>query len=70
MGWNGTSIKTSWLRQQGRGNASSRTLDWRFKRFFCDGCQREHGRYVDRTRTIDGKLLCNRQFYKHLDSLT
>lgn len=62
MGWNGTRMKTSWLKL--RGNASGRTLDRRFVKFFCDGCRREHGRYVTRTLTLDGKTLCDRQYYK------
>lgn len=50
-----------------RGNASGRTYDWRYRKFFCDGCQRQHGRYVDRTQMLDGALLCNRQYYARLE---
>jgi hypothetical protein len=65
MGWNGTHLKTSWLRL--RGNASGRTKDRRYVTFFCDGCQRTHGRYVVRTVMLNGKTLCNRQYYKQME---
>jgi hypothetical protein len=67
MGWNGTRMKHSWLRL--RGNASGRTKDRRFVEFFCNGCQREHGRYVTRTKTLDGQILCDRQYYKHMEKV-
>jgi hypothetical protein len=63
--WNGTRLKTSWLRL--RGNRRGRSFDWRFVPFFCDGCQRQHGRRVERTTTLDGQTLCNRQYYRKMD---
>jgi ribosomal protein L44E len=65
MGWNGTRLKTSWLRL--RGNAAGRRRPHWAVKFFCDGCQRHHGHYVERTSTLDKLLLCNRQYYRHLD---
>ena len=62
MGWNGTHLKTSWLRL--RGNASGRHRPYWAAPFFCDGCQRKHGPYVMRTKTLDGRLLCDRQYNK------
>ena len=62
MGWNGTRLKTSWLRLRG---AKSVTPYW-YRPFFCDGCQRNHGPRVERNKTLEGRMLCNRQYYKEL----
>jgi len=50
-----------------RGNASGRTYDHRFRKFFCNGCQKEHGRRVERWQMTDGAMLCNRQYNARLD---
>lgn len=63
--WNETRMKRGWVRL--RGNSSGRTFDWRFIPFFCDGCQKQHGRRVERTLTLDKQLLCNRQYYRKMD---
>lgn len=62
MGWNGTNIKSTWLRQQGRGAqryARSRPGQW-----WCDGCEKWHAPTTDRVKTLDGRTLCFRQFVK------
>ena len=62
MRWNGTNIKTGWLRKQGRGAKSyrrCRPLDW-----YCDGCQHTHHPTTDRVITLDGRTLCFRMFAK------
>lgn len=66
MGWNGTHLKTSWLRL--RGNASGRKPAWWEVPFYCDGCKKMHGKKVERNKTLDGLLLCNRQYYRYLDN--
>lgn len=40
--------------------------DWRFESFYCDGCKRRHGRYVFRTKTVDGLTLCDRAYDAHV----
>ena len=67
MGWNGTNLKTSWLRL--RGNAGGRKSAYWQVPFYCDGCKKTHGKNVMRTKTLDGLLLCDRQYFKHLDQL-
>jgi hypothetical protein len=63
--WNGTRMRTSWLRL--RGNASGRTKDWRFVDWFCDGCQRKHPGRREQNVTLEGLHLCNRQDYRRMD---
>lgn len=57
--WNGTQMKTSWLRL--RGNASGRTKDWRYVDWFCHGCQRIHAGRTEQNITLASLHLCNRQ---------
>ncbi len=66
MGWNGTNLKTSWLRSRSYGVRNSRP-HWQVP-FFCDGCRKNHGPNITRNETLDGRLLCDRQFNKYLDS--
>jgi len=53
-----------------RGNQNGRKRPHWARKFYCDGCQREHGPYVERTKTLNSLLLCNRQYYKHEEQLT
>jgi hypothetical protein len=60
--WNGTRMRTGWLRL--RGNAGGRRrahwqVDW-----FCFACQKKHGWRVTRTKALDGNDYCDRQYYK------
>lgn len=64
MGWNGTNLKTSWLKSKRYGHRSH--TYWEVP-FFCDGCQKSHGPKVTRNLTLDGQLLCDRQFNKYLE---
>ena len=38
----------------------------RFRKFFCGGCGRWHGRYVFRTTDLDGQTYCDRAYNKRL----
>ena len=41
--------------------------DWAKRNFFCDGCKKEHGPGAFQNRTVDGKDLCDRQYYKLME---
>ena len=57
--WNGTRLRTSWLRL--RGSASGRRSDaWR-RPFFCEGCQRAYGSRIMR---VGDFLFCTRTYVK------
>ena len=47
-----------------RGNANGRNGNHPQK-WFCDGCQREHGYKVTAWGTLEGKKLCARQYDKY-----
>ena len=63
MGWNGTEIKSSWLRSKKYGVRDNSLPHWA-RTFFCDGCNKEHGKLITRYKTLDGRMLCIRQFVK------
>lgn len=42
--------------------------NWWRRPFFCAGCQRVHGKTVDRWESLDGRFYCGRQFCKALAS--
>ena len=67
MGWNGTNMRTSWLRL--RGNASGRNGAGRPKSWFCAGCQRQHGGGAERTIALDGNSYCARTYWKAHDRI-
>ena len=62
MGWNGTSIKVTWLRKQGRGAKSYSLI--KQSNWYCEACEKEHGPKVDRVITLDKRTICWRQFKK------
>lgn len=64
MGWNGTNLKSTWLRKQGGGMGKGPNLA---KEFYCDMCKRNHGKNVDGI-IVDGLTMCFRQYYKYLDA--
>jgi len=53
----------TWYRLRGAHHVKN----WWEKPFYCDGCKKMHGPKVTRTKTLDGLLLCDRQYNKHLD---
>lgn len=61
--WNGTRLRTGWLHLRG----AKHVKPYWFRRFYCDGCKRQHGERIERNKTLDGRLLCNRRYYKELD---
>ena len=46
-----------------RGTGWTPAYGWPYK-WYCDGCNREHGYKVVRFLTLDGRKLCTRQFLK------
>lgn len=51
--------------QRLRGNANGRKPAYWQVSFHCDGCGKTHGKNVDRTETLDGKLMCDEAYFKH-----
>ena len=48
-----------------RGNANGRRPAYWQKPFHCDGCGKKHGANVERTQTLDGKVMCETAYLKH-----
>ena len=55
--------------QRLRGNANGRRPAFWQVPFYCDACAKTHGGNVDRTRTLDGRLMCERGYIKFIDSV-
>ena len=47
-------------------NIKARLPYWAKRKFFCDSCKKEHGFRVNQNKTLDGKHLCDRQYYKYV----
>lgn len=67
--WNGTRLRTGWLRL--RGNASGRNgfIGRMFAPWFCSGCNRKHGGKCERTIALDGKAYCGRTYWQAHDRI-
>ena len=51
-----------------RGNANGRRPAYWQVPFYCDGCKKTHGKNVQRTGTLEGQLLCDRQYNKLMNN--
>ena len=53
--------------QRLRGNANGRKPAYWETTFHCDGCNKRHGSKVARNETLDGRVMCDRAYDKHLE---
>lgn len=51
-----------------RGNANGRNGSGTPQKWFCHGCQKEHGGSVSRNKMLDGFDYCDRQYYKRKEA--
>lgn len=47
-----------------RGNANGRNGSLFVPKWFCSGCEKEHGGRVSRNKMLDGFDYCDRQYYR------